>query len=395
MDHERAREDARLFAAQIGAIEVALAGGRLAVSTDRVALPVGGERFDQRMLGRDHHAGHAVQRVGPRGVDPQHIAAGLAGQAVGGTGPLPAHKGFARRTCRRDEEIDLGTGAPADPVALQFLDACRPVEPLELVLQPVGIRGDPQHPLPQRDANHGMAAPFAHPADHLLVGQHRAERGAPVDRRLRLVGQPVRVAVFRYGIRAGGGHGFGNGQIGDRPALLGGGIEPGVEEHEEDPLRPAHISRIGRRQFAAPVVTEPEHLELAAEGVDVALGTLARRGAGADRVFLGRQAEGIEAHRMHDARAPHPLEPREDVGGRVALGMPHVQAVAAGVGKHVQHVRLSRARQPRRGECVVRVPPGLPLRFDPRGLIAWHRVVQGCRRHRSVEGLGLAPNCSV
>ena len=59
-----------------------------------------------------------------------------------------------------------------------------------------------------------------------------------------------------------------------------------------------------------------------------------------DRVFLGRQAERVEAHRVHHALALHPCGAADDVGGRVALGMAYVEAVAAGVGEHVEHVEL-------------------------------------------------------
>ena len=217
-----------------------------------------------------------------------------------------------------------------------------------------------------------MAAPLAHSADHLLVGQHRAERGAPVHRRLRLVGEPVSVAVGRDGRFTLDCDLSGNRQFGDRPALLQGGIEPGVEELEENPLCPADVFGVGRCQRAVPVVTEAEHLQLTAERVDVALGALPRRCAGADRMLLRRQAKGVEAHRMHHGRAPHPLEPGHDIGGGVALWVAHVQPIAAGVGEHVEHIRLAARRQPRRGEGAVRVPPGLPLRFDLGRLVAGH-----------------------
>ena len=62
--------------------------------------------------------------------------------------------------------------------------------------------------------------------------------------------------------------------------------------------------------------------------------------AGLLGVLLGRQAEGVPAHRVHHAAAPHPLIAADDVGGRVALGMADVQPVAAGVGEHVEDVEL-------------------------------------------------------
>ena len=218
-----------------------------------------------------------------------------------------------------------------------------------------------------------MAAALAHAADHLFVGEHRAQRGAPVDRSLRLIGQSMGIAILRDRRRAGRCDFGGDGQFGDRPALLLGRVEPSVEEDEEDPLRPADILRVGRRHHPLPVVAEAEHLELAGEGGDVSLGALPWRRAGADGVLLGRQAEGVEAHRVHHRRAPHPLEPRDDVGRGVALRVADVQSVAARVGEHVEHVGLAGRRESRRGEGVVRVPPVLPLRFNARRLVTGHR----------------------
>ena len=372
MHDARAGKHARFVAGQVGAVEVALSRRRLAIRADRLTLRRRRERVEQRMLRCDDHEGHAVERVGAGRVDAEHIIGRPLGQAGFGTQRFPLLVGRITTVSSRDEEIDLGAGAPADPVALELLDARGPVEALEFAVEPVSVGGDPQHPLPQRNSHHRMTAPLADPADHLLVGQHRAERRAPVHRRLRLVGEPVSVAVGRDGRFTLAGDLGGDRQFGDRPALLQGGVEPGVEELEENPLRPADVFGVGRCQRTVPVVTEAEHLQLTAERVDVALGALPRRRAGADRMLLRRQAEGVEAHRMHHGRAPHPLEPGHDVGGGVALWVAHVQPVATGVGEHVEHIRLAARRQPRRGEGAVRVPPGLPLRFDLGRLVAGH-----------------------
>ena len=126
----------------------------------------------------------------------------------------------------------------------------------------------------------GMAAAFAHAADDFFVGQHRAQRRAPVHRRFVLDTPadahpdsaeplPRRCAITSAGI--------GSSLIG-RPALLLG-IEPGVEQHQENPLRPAEIFGVGRRQFAIPVVAEAEHFQLPAEVGDVLLGRSPRRHA--------------------------------------------------------------------------------------------------------------------
>ena len=94
----------------------------------------------------------------------------------------------------------------------------------------------------------------------LLVGQHRAQPGAPVDRRLGQVGQPVPVdqlAAARAGsssaqrrVRPGTGRARPDVELG-RPARRSGrarpvrSVVPGVEDLQEDPLRPAVERRVG------------------------------------------------------------------------------------------------------------------------------------------------------
>ena len=379
VDDVRAGEDAGLLAGEIGAVEIALPRGRFAIDGDRIPLVGGREPVDERMLGGHDHGRDAIQRVGPRGVDPQYVVAGRLRKPGRRPAALPGVERGRRVAGRRHEEIHLGTGAAADPVALELLDALGPGELVEFAFEAVGVGGDPQHPLPQRDPHHRVAAPLADAADHLLVGQDGAESGAPIDWRLRLVGQPVGVAISRHASRTTGRDRRGNRQFRDRPSTLRVVIEPRVVEHQEDPLRPADVGRVGGRDLPAPVVAEAEHLQLAAKGGDVAGGALGRGRAGAEGMLLGRQAEGVEAHRVHHTGSPHPLEPGHDVGGRVALRVADVQPVAARVGEHVEHIRLAAARwgQPRCGEGVVRVPPGLPLRLDPRGLVAGHPKCPG------------------
>ena len=60
--------------------------------------------------------------------------------------------------------------------------------------------------------------------------------------------------------------------------------------------------------------------------------------SGLDCELLGGKSESIPTHRMKDVEAAHPLEARNNVGGGVAFHVPDVKALAAGIGKHVQHV---------------------------------------------------------
>ena len=81
-----------------------------------------------------------------------------------------------------DRELDVGALAATDPVPLHRLDRLGPVEQVEVGEQPVGVRGDAQHPLPHRPPVDRMVAALAAPVGgDLLVGEHGAQRRAPVD----------------------------------------------------------------------------------------------------------------------------------------------------------------------------------------------------------------------
>ena len=82
-------------------------------------------------------------------------------------------------------EVDVRPGRAADPVALHQPDRLRPVQRVQVGQQPVGVRGDPHHPLLQVALEHREVAALAAPVGgHLLVGQHGAQPGTPVDRGL-------------------------------------------------------------------------------------------------------------------------------------------------------------------------------------------------------------------
>ena len=107
------------------------------------------------MLRRENHESRAEQRVGSRGE--HHEVAGGGG------------------------ERDAGTLAATDPVALHQLDGLGPVEPVEVVDEPVAVGRDPHHPLPHVALEHGVVADVAAAlGGHFLVREDRAEAGAPV-----------------------------------------------------------------------------------------------------------------------------------------------------------------------------------------------------------------------
>ena len=156
------------------------------------------------MLGADDHVGAAEQRVRAGGVDSQ----GIAGGGV---------------------EVDLGTMAAADPVALLGLDAVDVVDIVQIVDQAVSVGRDLEHPLALVFLHNGAAAALADAVDDFLVGQHDLAAGAVVDGSLFL----VRQALF--------------------------------EQLDENPLGPLVILRAGGVDLAVPVKGQTQGLELALE----------------------------------------------------------------------------------------------------------------------------------
>ena len=368
IDGVRPGEHAGLVLRQFGPVEVALAAGLFAITGDGVLVFRRREAIGERMLRRDDHVRCTVQSVGAGRVDPQDIVARLAGVARRCARGLPC----VELVVVADVEVDFGTGRTSDPVALQGLDARRPVEAFEVLFQAVGIGRDPQHPLTQWHAHDGVIAALAQAVDHLFVGQDRAKFGAPVDRCFALVCKAEVIPVGFDGIVAFGLDVVGDRQLGDRSTFVGLGVVPGVEELQEDELRPAEIVNIGRCQFAFPVVAEAEHLELASERVGVLLGREARMRARLLCMLLGGQSEGVPTHRVHDALAKHPVIATDDIGRRVAFGVADVQAVATRVGEHIEHVHLLAVGQARSAKRFVLFPKFLPLAFDDCRVVSCH-----------------------
>ena len=231
------------------------------------------------MLRREHEERGAEQRVGP---------------------------------CREDLDVDvevvdaeqdvraLGT---ADPVLLDGDRAPRPVERRVVGEQLVGVGSDAEEPLREVAQLDLGAAALAATVHDLLVGEHGLVVGAPVDGRLL----PVR--------------------------------EPLLQHPQEDPLRPAVVRRLVRRDLARPVDRPAQAAHLAADVGDVALGDLARVPALLDRRVLGGEPERVVAHGAQHRVAVPPPEVGDDVAQRVVEDVPHVE-VPGGVREHLEHVEL-------------------------------------------------------
>ena len=124
----------------------------------------------------------------------------------------------------------------------------------------------------------------------------------------------------------------------DRLRLVCRRVEPRVVKLQENPLRPAEVTRVGGVHLPAPVVTEAKRLNLPLEIGDICLGGDARMLASLDGVLFRRQSKRVPADRVQHIEAAHSLVTGEDVGGGVALRMPDVQPGPGRVRKHVEDV---------------------------------------------------------
>mmetsp|Transcript_11103 Transcript_11103/g.46655 ORF Transcript_11103/g.46655 Transcript_11103/m.46655 type:complete len:564 (-) Transcript_11103:702-2393(-) len=117
---ERPGEHASLLLRELGALEVRLARRLKHVLVHRGLLLGGGQRFHQRVLGSHHEVRRAEQRVRPGGVHLELV--------------LGVHAGHL--------EGELRALRASDPVALHLLDGLGPVQVVEVVQEPVAVRGD-------------------------------------------------------------------------------------------------------------------------------------------------------------------------------------------------------------------------------------------------------------
>ncbi len=271
----------------------------------RIAL---GGLLGQRVLGGDGDVGDAHQGVRAGGVDGQGLAA-------------------------LDLEVQLHAHRAPDPVGLHGAHLFRPaVEGVEVVEQLLGVVGDAERPLRDLAALDQRAGAPAASVDDLLVGEHGLVHRVPVHHRGLLVGD----------------------------ALL--------HQAGEQPLLPAVVVRQAGGQLARPVVAEAQRLELAAHVVDVGEGPRRRGDVVGQRRVLGRQAEGVPAHRLEHVLAVHALEAGDHVADGVVAHMPHVQ-LAAGVGEHRQAVELFLRRVFLDVEDAGGVPALLGVLFDGLGAV--------------------------
>ena len=279
-----------------------------------LAPPLGaGQLPDQRVLGGQHQVGHAPQRVRPRGERRDPV-------------PPTLHL-----------EPDLHTLTAADPPSLGVSRDLGPVDPLQVVEQPLGVRGDAGKPLEHGALLHLGPAALARAPGRLLVRQDRPAVRAPVHRRLLPVHQP------------------------------------GLEQLQEDPLGPPVVGRVRAVHLVVPVHAGAHALHLLPEAGDVGRDLLPRVPAGLDGVVLRVHAKGIEAEGLEHVKASGTHEAAVDVASHKGEEVAHVQARRRRVGEHHQVVvGFQRALQVD-GEGLILAPAPDPLVFYGSVIVFAHR----------------------
>ena len=267
---------------------------------------------------------------------------------------------------------------------MYFFQAVAPFHLVESVDQALGVGRDAETPLAHEFALHGVAAAHREATHHLVVGQHGAQFGAPVDIGVGQVGQAVvhehllaASLVPRVPVGRREGHLFGAGSVESVGAPLGkAGLERryrlralqlvvvvALVELDECPLGPLVVLRVAGAHLAAPVETEADFVELFAIACYVLLGGDGRMLARLYGVLLGGQAVGVVAHGVQHVVAAQPLVASIDVAGDVSQRVSHVESGTRWVGKHVQNIVVRPVAVVRHTVHLMLPPVLLPPRF--------------------------------
>ena len=174
-------------------------------------------------------------------------------------------------------------------------------------------------------------------------------------------------------------------QQGNRLRFLRLAVVKALEELQKNPLGPAVVVGLAGIYLAAPVVAKPDFIELGAEVGDVFGRTVRRVHAMLNSILLRRQAEGIVAHGMQHVKAFQAFVAAKDVGGNIAQRVAYMQARAAWVRKHIQHIVLRFLTQVAYAVGPGFVPVRLPFLFNA-VIIVVHSyfLIRACPRRGGV-----------
>ena len=295
-----------LVSGHLGTLKIGLLGGLGLILADRVDI------FDESrvdplvdvlMLRRNDHVCRAEEGVRTGGVD---------GNGISGSGA----------------EVHLCAGRTAYPVLLRHLHAVNIVDKVKVVDQALSVRGDPEHPLALDLAHDLAAAALASAAHYLLVCKNALAGGAPVDRHLLFVGEPV------------------------------------LEELDEYPLSPLVIIGIGGIDLTAPVEGETERFDLLFKALNVVVRYLFRMYLVLYRVVFGRQSERVPAHREQHVVALKAALARDYVQRGIGARMSDVESLSGGIRELDKREIFGLGVIVARLERLFLIPYVLPFFFD-------------------------------
>ena len=327
-----------------------------------------GELRNPLAFRRQHHEGYAKDGIGPGGEDGNVVLLAVAG----------------------DLKHHFCALAAANPVALHLLEGVGPVQFVQPVQQTAGIGAHAELPLGHFLLEHRVTAALGEAVLHLIVGQYGSQGRAPVHRAFSLIGKPIAhedIRLFFLGkglplpcrkgcaLTAGSIHGGASShfegfyQVLDGAGFLELVVVPGAKHLQEGPLGPFVILRIRGAELAVPVKGKANAVQLLTITGHILPRGLFRMLAGLDGILLCRQTKGVVAHGVQHIETFQSLVPGEDVAGDIAQRMPYVQARAAGVREHVQHIILGFIRLVGSAVGLVLGPPLLPFFLNLRKII--------------------------
>ena len=172
VDRVGADENPGLFLGEISPFEIGFGGDLFPIRSDFRTPILGRQPIDERMLGGEHHVIRSVDCVVSRGENADALVD-------------PGNR-----------EFDFRAFAPPDPVSLEKLDSCGPIEVFQFIGEPLGERRDSQHPLPHGPAHDWEAAHLAFAVNDFFVGQDGSQIRAPIHRHFGDVGEADAVGII-------------------------------------------------------------------------------------------------------------------------------------------------------------------------------------------------------
>ena len=230
-----------------------------------------------------------------------------------------------------------------------------------------------------------MATALRQTVLHLVVRQHRTQRGTPIHHRIGTERQTVvlqhllaLLLVHRCPLLSRELHLLSAGRIDTLGAVsrkLGNQLLDGasallnvvvvVREHlHKCPLRPFVILRIASAHFAAPIERETNLVQLLAVAIDILRGGYGRVLTRLNRILLSGQTEGVVTHRVQHIESAQTLVTRIDIRSDVTQRVAYVQTRTRRIGEHIEDIEFGTRRIDLHFVGTALAPLFLPFGFD-------------------------------